>query len=145
METIIEVLAARHHLSRGEVLKAIEEAFSVLLSRRYQMAVRVNFRSDLCLEAVAYGKADGLIHQQVVDLPQQFSRSNLTAFLEEQLTLAAVCKQVRRYKRFERNLLWAEVSGTDAAGNLLVETEIVPGEAISAICPVNRIGLHERA
>ncbi|HSL38723.1 MAG TPA: hypothetical protein VK857_00005, partial [Desulforhopalus sp.] len=126
MESIITSLAVRHRLSRSEVLEVVEEAFSCHLSRQYQMEVRVSVRHDLSLEAVAYSKAGGVILQRVLGLPDFLSLKGLAASLEEQLTLAAVCKQVRRYKRFERNLVWGEVCGTDAAGNLLVETEIFP-------------------
>jgi hypothetical protein len=144
MESIITSLAVRHRLSRSEVLEVIEEAFSCHLSRQYQMEVRVSVRHDLGLEAVAYSKAGGVILQRVLGLSDFLSLKSFAASLEEQLTLAAVCKQVRRYKRFERNLVWGEVCGTDAAGNLLVETEIFPGEPLLGTCPVNRIGLHER-
>jgi len=144
MESIITSLAVRHRLSRSEVLEVIEEAFSCHLSRQYQMEVRVSVHHDLGLEAVAYSKAGGVILQRVLGLPDFLSLKSFAASLEEQLTLVAVCKQVRRYKRFERNLVWGEVCGTDSAGNLLVETEIFPGEPLLGICPVNRIGLHER-
>jgi hypothetical protein len=66
------------------------------------------------------------------------------AFLEDHLATAAVIKQVRLLKGFERRLLWGEVVRNTAGYPLLVETEIIPDEPIIAVCPLNRIGLHER-
>ena len=66
-------------------------------------------------------------------------------FLEQRLETAGVCGQVRRYKPCEHNLLWGEIVGSDAEGNLRVAAEILPGEPILALCPLNRIGLHERS
>jgi len=51
---------------------------------------------------------------------------------------------VRRYKSFEKHLLWGEIVGFAPEGNLYVETEIILGETITGISPLNRIGLHER-
>jgi len=55
-----------------------------------------------------------------------------------------VLKQTAHYKPFERELLWGEITAIDAERNFYVETEVVPGERVTAICPLNRIGLHER-
>jgi hypothetical protein len=144
MQSIIASLAARHGLSRAETLQEIESAFSIILSRRYRLEVMAVFREDLRLEAVAYSTVGGVILQRVVDLPAILSRNTLRKYLEEHLNMAAVCKLIRRYKSFEKNLLWGEVTGCDPEYNLYVETEIIFGERITAVCPLNRIGLHER-
>ena len=144
MQSIIASLASRHGLSRAEVLAEIESAFSALLSRWYRREVQVHFRQDLGLEAVAYARVNGIVHQRVIDLPALFGRSRLSDFLERRLETAGVCDQVQRYKPCEHNLLWGEIVGSDAEGNLRVATEILPGEPVLALCPLNRIGVHER-
>ena len=145
MRSIIALLASRHGLSRAEVLLEIESAFSALLSRWYRREVLVHFRQDLGLEAVAYVRVNGVVHQQVIDLPALLGRQRLSNFLERRLETAGVCDQVRRYKPCEQNLLWGEIVGSDAEGNLRVATEILPGEPVLALCPLNRIGVHERS
>ena len=145
MRSIIASLASRHGLSRAEVLLEIESAFSALLSRWYRREVQVHFRQDLGLEAVAYARVNGIVHQRVIDLPALFGRSRLSDFLERRLETAGVCDQVQRYKPCEHNLLWGEIVGSDAEGNLRVAAEILPGEPVLALCPLNRIGVHERS
>ena len=145
MQSIIASLASRHGLSRAEVLLEVESAFSALLSRWYRREVLVHFRQDLGLEAVAYARVNGIVHQRIIDLPALLGRSRLSDFLEQRLETAGVCQQVRRYKPCEHNLLWGEIVGSDAEGNLRVATEILPGEPVLALCPLNRIGVHERA
>jgi len=144
MQSIIASLASRHGLSRAEVLLEIESAFSTLLSRWYRREVQVHFRQDLGLEAVAYIRVNGIVHQRVIDLPAMLGRQRLSDFLERRLETAGVCDQVRRYKPCEHNLLWGEIVGGDTEGNLRVAAEILPGEPILALCPLNRIGVHER-
>ena len=145
MQSIIASLASRHGLSRAEVLAEIESAFSALLSRWYRREVLVHFRQDLCLEAVAYARVNGIVHQRVIDLPEMLGRQRLSDYLERHLETAGVCQQVRRFKPCEHNLLWGEIVGSDAEGNLRVAAEILPGEPVLALCPLNRIGVHERS
>ena len=144
MQSIIASLASRHGLSRAEVLLEIESAFSALLSRWYRREVLVHFRQDLGLEAVAYVKVNGIVHQRVIDLPEMLGRQRLSDYLERHLETAGVCQLVRRYKPCEHSLLWGEIVGIDAEGNLRVAAEILPGEQVLALCPLNRIGVHER-
>lgn len=144
MESIIASLATRHGLSKDEVLQEIESTFSRLISRWYRLEVMVFFREDLRLEAVVCNKVNGITLQRVFDLPAIFPRSTLRKYLEEQLAMAAVFKLVQRYKPFERQFVWGEVTGCDSEHNFYVETEIISGEWITGICPLNRIGLHER-
>lgn len=145
MQSIILSLASRHALSTAEVVQEIESAFALLLSQWYQQEVIVFFRDGMRLEIVAYSKKNGLPEQHILDLPAILSRNQFKTILENHLAKAAVIKQVRLLKGFERRLLWGEVVRNRAGDHLLVETEIIPDEPIIAICPLNRIGLHERS
>ena len=144
MHAIIAALVARHGLSRAEVLEEIEAAFSEALSRWYRLEVLVYVREDLRLEAVAYNRVSGVTMQKLVDLPALMHGASVTKALEQHLAMAAVRKLVRRYKICEKNLLWGEVMKPRPGQDMHVATEILPGEWITAVCPVNRIGLHER-
>jgi len=144
MQSIIASLAARHGLSKAEILQEIESAFSIILSRWYHLEVIVYFREDLRLVGVAYNTVGGVILQLVLDLPVILSRKTLRNYLEDHLAMVAVFKLVRRYKPFERMLVWGEIIGCDPEHNLYVETEIISDERIIAVCPLNRIGLHKR-
>ena len=144
MQSIILSLASRYALSSAEVIQEIESAFACQLSRWYQQEVMVFLREGIHLEVVAYGRRDGIPVQRTLDLPAVLSRNQFKTILENHLATAAVIKQVRLLKGFERRLLWGEVIRNRAGDHLLVETEILPDEPIIAICPLNRIGLHER-
>lgn len=83
--------------------------------------------------------------QQSVDLSEMKGRNTTIRQLEMSLAKVAVLKQAAHYKPFERELLWGEmIAAIDAEHNLFVETEVVPGEKVAVMCPLNRIGLHER-
>ena len=144
MQSTILSLASCYALSRTEVIQEIESAFALLLSKWYRQEVMVFLREDMLLEVVAYSKRNGLLAQRVLELPAVLSRSQFKTYLEEHLATAAVIKQVRLFKSFERRLLWGEVVRNKTGDNLLVETEIVPDQPIIAVCPLNRIGVHER-
>jgi hypothetical protein len=144
MLSIIVSLANRHALSTAEVIQEIESAFAQLLSQWYRQEVMVFLREGMRLEVVAYSKLNGLPVQHILHLPAVLSRNQFKTILENHLATAAVVKQVRLLKSFERRLLWGEVIRNTTGDHLLIETEIIPNEPIIAICPVNRIGLHER-
>jgi hypothetical protein len=144
MQSIILSLASRYALSSAEVIKEIESAFAHQLSQRYHQEVMVFLREEMRLQVVAYGKKNGLPVQHLLDLPAILSRHQFKTILENHLATAAVIKQVRLLKGFERRLLWGEVVHNRTGDHLLIETEIIPDEPIIAICPLNRIGLHER-
>jgi len=145
MLSIIVSLANRHALSTSEVVQEIESAFALLLSQWYQQEVIVFLREGMRLEVVAYSKLNGLPVQHILRLPSVLSRRQFKAILEDHLAMAAVIKQVRLLKSYERRLLWGEVVYNRTGDNLLIETEIIPDEPIIAVCPLNRIGLHERS
>ncbi|MCL7489820.1 MAG: hypothetical protein M8357_16765 [Desulfobulbaceae bacterium] len=144
MKEIITLFAGKYGLTKPEVMAEIETVFSVTLSRWYGMEVLAHFRENLQLEAVAYNDSGGIIRQQQIDLTETRGRNILLRQLEENLAKAVVFKQTVRYKSFERELLWGEITACDAEHNLYVETEITPGERVTAYCPLNRIGVHER-
>jgi len=144
MQSIILSLANRYALSTAEAIQEIESAFARQLSQWYRQEVMVFLREGMRLEIVAYSKKNGFPVQQILDLPTVLSRNQFKTILEKHLATAAVIKQVRLLKGFERRLLWGEVVRNRAGDHLLVETEITPDTPIIAICPHNRIGLHER-
>jgi hypothetical protein len=144
MQSIILSLASRYAFSTAEVIQEIESAFALFLSHLYRQEVMVFLREGMRLEVVAYSTLNGLPVQQFFDLPAIFSRHQFKTILENRLATAAVIKQVRLLKGFERRLRWGEIVRNRAGDHLLVETEIIPDEPIIAICPLNRIGLHER-
>jgi hypothetical protein len=144
MQSIILLLASRYALSTAEVIQEIESAFTLFFSQLYRQEIMVFLREGIQLEVVTYSKLNGLPVQQLFDLPALLFRSQFKIILENHLAMAAVVKQVRLLKSFERRLLWGEVIRNRTGDHLLVETEIIPDEPIIAICPVNRIGLHER-
>jgi hypothetical protein len=144
MQSIILSLASRYALSTSEVIQEIETVFARQLSQWYRQEVIVFLREGKQLEVVAYSKLNGLPVQQILNLPAVLSRNQFKTILENHLATAAVIKQVRLLKGFERQLLWGEVVRNRTGDHLLVETEIIPDEPIIAICPLNRIGLHER-
>jgi hypothetical protein len=144
MQSIILSLASRYTLSTAEVIQEIESAFARQFSQWYRQEVMVFLREGMCLEVVAYGKKNGLPVQNFLDLPAVLSRNQFKSILENHLATAAVIKLVRQLKSFERRLLWGEVIRNRTGDDLLVETEIIPDEPIIAVCPLNRIGLHER-
>ena len=144
MQSIILSLASRYALSTSEVTQEIETVFARQLSQWYRQEVMVFLREGMLLEVVAYCKLNGLPVQHILDLPAVLSRNQFKTILENHLATAAVIKQVRLLKGFERRLLWGEVVRNRTGDHLLVETEITPDTPIIATCPLNRIGLHER-
>lgn len=144
MREIISSFAGKYGLSVAETMAEIENAFSAMLSRWYRMPVLVFFHGDLQLEAVAYNQSGGTVMQRPIDLATLKGRNTILGYLEDSLARAAVIKETRHYKRFEREMRWGVVIGRDRDKNLLIETEVVPSEKVIAKCPFNRIGMHER-
>ena len=144
MQQIISQFTGKYGLTRSEVMVEIEGVFSSILSRWYRLEVMVFFREDLQLEAVAYNKIGGVIKQRIVDISVIRGLNTLKKHLEKKLAKAALLKQTKQYKYYEKELRWGEITLIDGAKNYHVEIEVIPGEAVTAICPLNRIGLHER-
>ncbi|MEW6289949.1 MAG: hypothetical protein AB1545_08855 [Thermodesulfobacteriota bacterium] len=144
MQKIITSLTGKYGLTKPEVMTEIEAVFSSMLSRWYRLQVMVFFRADLCLEAVAYNDSGGVIMQKVIDFCQIKGRKTILRYIEDSLAKAAVLKETAIYKNYEKEWRWGEIVGRDQEGNLLVETEVVLNESVIAVCPLNRIGIHER-
>jgi len=144
MQEIITAFVNQYGLTKAEVMAEIENAFSTLLSRWYRLPVMVFFRNDFRLEAVAYNDKGGIVMQRPIDLAEMKGRKTILRYLEDSLAKAAVLKETVVYKKLEKQLRWGEIIGRDLEGNFLLETEMIPGEAVIAICPLNRIGVHER-
>lgn len=144
MHDIIASFAQKHRMTMTETMTEIERTFSSMLSKWYGLEVMVHFRDDLQLETVAYNNQGGVIRQQLIDVTKMRGLNTLKKHLEEDLAKAALFKQTNRYKYHEKELRWGEIVARDSEGNFHVETEIIPGEKILTMCPLNRIGLHER-
>ena len=144
MHSAIHDLSSQYGLSKTEVIHEVESAFSVLLSRWYGREVLAFLQDETHLEVVAYDQRNGIPVQQILDLPAALSLRQCSAFLEERLALAAVVRQTRLYKSSSRSLLWGEVMRNHPGSDLFIETEIHEGEPVIALCPLNRVGIHER-
>ncbi len=144
MHEIIVSFAQKYGMTISEVMKEIESTFSSLLAKRYGLEVIVHFQDNLQMEAVAYNKICGVISQQLIDFTNIRGWNTLQKHLENNLAKAALLKYTNCYKYHEKELRWGEITTRDSESNIHVETEIIPGEKIIAICPLNRIGLHER-
>lgn len=144
MQEIIALFTGKYGLTRPEVMSEIETTFSLVLSHWYGMEVMVIFKEDLHLEAVMYNNSGGVIVQQQIDLTAIKGRNTLLRQLENNLGKVVLLKQAVRYKSFEREMVWGEITAYDAEKNLFIETEPIPGEKVIAFCPLNRLGVHER-
>ncbi len=40
---------------------------------------------------------------------------------------------------------WGEVTAIDSEKNYHIKMELIPEETVTAVCPLNRVGLHERS
>ncbi len=145
MQQIIKMFGDQYGLTRSEVMAEIEKVFSDILSQWYRFEVMVIFRQDLQLEAVAYNKSGGVMEQKIIDLEKIRGENSLKRHLEKSLLKAALLKQTRQYKYYEKELRWGEITAIDSGKNYYVETEVIPGETVTAVCPLNRVGLHERS
>ncbi len=144
MQETISLFTKKYGLTRSEVIAEVEKVFSEILTRRYGCEVIAVLRHDLQLEVVAYNEAEGIVQQRVVELNNIRGWNTIKRHLEKNLQKASVFKQTRQYKYYERELRWGEITAIDAEKNYHVEMEVIPGETVTAVCPLNRVGLHER-
>lgn len=144
MLDILEDLAQRHGLSSGEVVAALESFLSETFSARYHREIMVVVDRHLQFEAVAYEIAGGTMRQRRLDLRRFKSDKTLEKRLSAYLEKTALVKQCARYKPFERKLIWGEIVSKGPDQSLQVETKLFPKNPIIAVCPLNRIGVHER-
>jgi len=141
---IIDSFTQKYGLTRAEVIAEIENIFSTMLSRWYRLEVMAFLREGYQLEAVAYSKTGGVITQKPVPITEIKGWNTIKRHIEYSLMKTALLKEVIKYKRFEKEVLWGEITARGRNGDLYVEAEIVPGERVIAICPLNRLGVHER-
>ena len=143
MQEIISLFARKYGLTKKEVIAEIEKVFSEILSSWYNFEVMVFFRQNFQLEAVAYNKIGGVLLQRIIDLRKIRGRNSLKKHLEKSVLKAAVLKQTGQYKYYEKELRWGEITAIDSEKNYHIEIEVIPGETVIAVCPLNRVGLHE--
>ena len=144
MQEIITSLTDKYGLTKTEVMTEIEAVFSSMLSRWYRLPIMVFFRADLCLEAVVYNDSGGIIMQTLIDFCQIKGRKTLLRHLEDCLAKTAVLKETAIYKCYEKEWRWGEIVGRDKEGNFQVEIEVMQNQPVIAMCPLNRVGVHER-
>ena len=145
MQEIISLFTRKYGLTRSEVIVEIEKIFSEILSRRYRCEVMAVLQHDLQLVVVAYTGAGGTVQQRVIELNNIRGWNTIRRHLEKTLLKASVLKETRQYKYYEQELRWGEIIAIDAERNYHVELEVIPGETVTAVCPLNRVGLHERS
>ena len=135
MQKAIQQFASQYGLTRNEVVAEIEKVFSSILSQWYGLETMVFLRKDLDMEAVLYNKINGTTIQRFVDFREIKGANTLLKHLAIALSKAGTIKQTQKYKFYERELRWAEVLACRPNGELLVESEIIPGEQVIAVCP----------
>ncbi len=143
MQQIIKMFADQYGLTISEVMIEIEKVFSEILSGWYGFEVMTIFHQDLQLEAVAYNNVGGVLLQRSIDLKKIRGWNSIKKHLENSLLKASVLKLTQQYKYYEKELRWGEITATDSGENYYIEIEVIPGETITAVCPLNRVGLHE--
>ena len=144
MQETISLFTEKYGLTRSEVIAEVEKVFSEILTRRHGCEVMAVLQHNLQLEVVAYNEAGGIVQQRVVELNNIRGWNTIRRHLEKSLLKASVLKQTRQYKYYERELRWGEITAIDAEKNYHVEMEVIPGVTVTAVCPLNRVGLHER-
>ena len=145
MQETISLFTRKYGLTRSEVIVEIEKVFSGILSRRYGCEVMAVLQHDLQLVVVAYNGAGGIVQQRVIELNNIRGWNTIRRHLEKSLLKASVLKETRQYKYYEQELRWGEIIAIDAERNYHVELEVIPGKTVTAVCPLNRVGLHERS
>ncbi len=145
MQETISLFTKKYGLTRSEVIVEIEKVFSEVFSRRYGLEIMVVLQLNDHLEAVAYSRIDGVLLQKSIDVTRISGWNTIKKHLKKNLQKASVLKQTRQYKYYEQELRWGEITAIDAEKNYHVELEVIPGETMTAVCPLNRVGLHERS
>ena len=146
LQETIRQLAIKYGLTKAEVTAVIERLFARALCRWYGHDVVAILDED-GLSVNAYKKINGIINQQPIEplLLRRFLAGKAPRILHRALEKYRTTKEAVTYKRHEHQLRWGDVIGYEPDGSLRVEIEVLPGEKIIAICPNNRLGVHERA
>jgi len=141
MHEIICQFAAEYGLTRSEVIAEIERTLSSVLSRWYKRKVVVVYSQGI--KASIYDEANGEIMQKELDLTKLRGWNTIIRILRTNMMEISCRNEIRTLKRHEREMRWGEIVRRDSDGSLHVEIEIEDGCPITAICPSNRIGIHE--
>lgn len=144
MIDIFEDLAEQHGLSNDEVVAALESFLSEAFTKRHRREIMVVVDHRLHVEAVAYEMESGVMRQRRIDLSRFTSDKIMEQRFHAYLERIAVVKQSSRHKPFERTLIWGEIVSKGPDQSLHVETKVFPENPIIAVCPLNRLGIHER-
>ncbi len=144
MHKQINNIAHDHGLTPAEVIAEIEDALSVQLSHQYNADVAVFCIDGNQLEAVIYRKRNGGVTQQTVNMSQVHLGTHIRQQIKNRIARATTIKEAAYYKSFERQAFWGTIQKIDEERNLHVELEIDATEQIIALCPLNRVGVHER-
>jgi len=140
---IINSFVDKYGLTRGQVVAEIEKTFSLMLTRWHRANTVVLF-GDNHLQALRYEELSSVPLQKQFDLVTMRGWNTIRRIIDKNLTHAACLHDVGHYKRKEHEMRWGEIIRKHEDG-FLVEIEIVEGEPVIAECPLNRIGIHERA
>jgi len=142
-QDIIRSFVDTYGLSRGQVISEIEKTFSSMLSQWHRSNVVAMFSDD---RLVAFGYRDnlGMIEQSSIDLSSLRGWNTIRRILENNLGKAACLQEVALYKQKEHEMLWGKIVRGKSDGGFYVEIELEDEQPVIAICPGNRIGVHER-
>ena len=144
MQSTLLALADRYSLSRQEIFAELESILSEVLSERYLSEITCHLRENLQMEIISKKFQNGVIKQHLPHIPKNLNYSKIQALLEYRLGISSVIKHVRRLKALEKTMVWGQINHKSPDGHIYIETEIFPAEPLVAICPINRIGIHER-
>jgi hypothetical protein len=144
MQSTPFLLVDRYPLSQQEIIAELESTLSTALSERSLLEVTAHLRENFQLETIAHDLRHGGIKQHLVHIAKYFKHSKIEAILEQRLATSSTIKQVRRLKTLEKEMVWGQISHKTPDGHIYIETEIFPDEPLIAVCPLNRVGIHER-
>jgi len=144
MQSTLLALGDRYSLSQKEILAELESILSEALSERYRLEITCHLRENLQIEIISHKFQDGVIKQHLAHIPKNLHYSKIQTLLEYRLVTSSVINQVRRLKTYEKQMIWGQISHKSPDGHIYIETEILPAEPLVAICPTNRVGIHER-
>lgn len=144
MQSTLLSLADEYSLTQQEILAELQSILSETLSERYRLEITAHLRENFRIEIISQKFQDGVVKQHLVHIPKSLKYSKIQALLKYRLTTSSVIKKVRHLKTREKEMVWGQISHNSPDGHIYLETEIFPEEPLVAICPLNRVGIHER-
>jgi hypothetical protein len=143
LNNIIQEFVDKYSLNKGQVVAEIEKTFSSMLSRWHRQNIVAIYTTE-GLSAVAYLSSAIGPEQIPIDISSAMRGQNtLRRILDKNLSKAASCDEVARYKKQEGEMVWGDVIGRNEA-HLDVELQMEFGVKLLATCPLQYIGKHER-